>query len=332
MSLEHAQRLIADSLVWDNHGCMPLRPDDLSFLPQLARYADSGFDVACLNVGFDAVPWENTLRMIASFRAWIRNHEDSLLQVRTVDDIRLARESGRLGVCFDIEGGSALNGDLNLVESYYELGVRWMLIAYNRHNLLGGGCQEEDDPGLAEFGRQAIDEMERVGMITCCSHTGHRTAMQVMEYANNPVIFSHSNANAVWENKRNIGDDLIKACAKTGGVVGINGIGTFLGDNDTRSETVVRHIDHMVQLVGSKHVGIGLDYVFDASEGASFLEKKPEFFPGEQKYADDDGYKLVPPEQIAEIVAGLLGLGYADGDLQDILGGNFLRVAEAVWK
>ena len=332
MSLERAQQLIADSLLWDNHGCMPLRPDDLSFLPQLARYADSGFNVAGINVGFDAIPWENTLRMISTFRAWIRENEEHLLQVRSVDDVRLARESGRLGVFFDIEGGSALNGDLNLIESYYELGVRWMLIAYNRHNLLGGGCQEEDDPGLTDFGRQVIAEMERVGMITCCSHTGHHTAMQVIEYATNPVIFSHSNASAVWENKRNIGDELIKACAETGGVVGVNGIGTFLGENDTRSETFVRHVDHMVQLVGPKHVGIGLDYVFDVSEGANFLKKNPEFYPGEQKYAEDDGYRLVQPEQISEIVAGLLDLGYADSDLQDILGGNFLRVAATVWK
>jgi membrane dipeptidase len=231
-------------------------------------------------------------------------------------------------VLFDIEGCSALDDQLSMVELCRDLGVRWMLIAYNRNNLLGGGCQDADR-GLTKFGRQVVTEMERVGMTVCCSHTGYRTTMDVMRLAQKPVIFSHSNPLGVWRHKRNIRDEAIRACAATGGVVGINGIGSFLGVNDNRPETFVQHIDYVVQLVGPAHVGLGLDFVFDVSEMDDYVRANPQLFPPEEGYAD--GVRLVPPESIAPITAGLLARGYRTADVRRILGGNFLRVAQATW-
>ena len=324
-----ALELVTQSLVWDNHGCMPLRAGDEEYLPQLARYRDAGVDVASLNVGFDTVPWENTLLVLAHFRSWLRSHADEYLLVGDTSDIETARNTGRLGVCFDIEGGSALNDSLSMIELYYELGVRWMLMAYNKNNSLGGGCQD-DDSGLTSFGRQVLDEMARVGMVACCSHTGFKTTMEVMAHSSNPVIFSHSNPLGVWEHPRNIRDEAIRACAETGGVIGINGIGIFLGNNDAATETLVRHIDYVVQLVGPEHVGIGLDYVFDQDEVRQFVKDNPKTFPPELGYAD--GVDMVEPEQIPEIADALLRLGYAERDIRLILGGNHLRIAEQVWK
>jgi len=320
---------LADMLVWDNHGCMPLRPLDESFLPQLWRYKQSGVDVACLNVGFDAIPWEITVQMAAQFRHWLRRHPERYLQVETVADIQRARSEGKLGVLFDIEGGCALNGQLAMVELYYDLGIRWMLIAYNSNNDLGGGCQDEDE-GLTAFGREVIREMERVGMVVCCSHTGLKTTMDVLEMASNPVIFSHSNPRALKDHYRNITDEVIKACAATGGVVGINGIGHFLGDNNNSTEILVQHIDYVAQLVGTDHVGLGLDYVFDISELEEYLAKYPQIFPQEEGIAT--GFNLVRPEQLPEAAKLLLRRGYSESDLGKIMGGNHLRIAEQVWK
>ncbi len=324
-----AQKLINNNLVWDNHGCMPLRGHDTAFLPELKRYRDAGFNVVSLNAGFDAAPWENTLLVMANFRHWIKQHSDDYLLIETVDDIKRATRESRLGIFFDLEGGCALADQLSMVELYYDLGVRWMLIAYNQNNSLGGGCQDEDS-GLTDFGRQVMDEMARVGMVTCCSHTGYRTVMEVMEYASNPVIFSHSNPRSLWEHKRNIPDDAIEACARTDGVICINGIGMFLGENDTRTETITRHIDHVVQKVGADHVGIGLDYVFDMEELDEYVKQHPEMFPPEGGYTE--GVQFVQPEQTPEMVDAMLALGYSDTDIVNILGGNLLRVAEQVWK
>ncbi|MBL8266549.1 dipeptidase [Steroidobacter sp.] len=329
ISTARGRQLLADALVWDNHGCMPLRPEDDRFLPQLQRYRQSGVNVVTLNVGFDGVPWQTNFAMLEAFRAWIKARPAEYLQIETVADIERARHSDRLGIAFDIEGGSALDSDLSRVETYYRLGVRWMLIAYNQDNALGGGCQDADR-GLTEFGRQVLAEMERVGMVVCCSHTGARTSLEVLERATRPVIFSHSNPLGVWQHKRNISDAQIQACARTGGVVGINGIGAFLGKNDTSTETFVRHIDYVVQLVGPAHVGLALDYVFDSQELDDFLNANPHLFPPEEGYSGS--IDMVEPERIPRIVDALLALGYSDEHLQMILGGNHLRVAQQVWK
>jgi len=312
--------------VWDNHGCMPLRPADERFLPQLERYRRSHVNVVGINAGFDGVPWQNTLQMLAALRSWLRRHPQRYMMVGTAGDfVSLGK---RLGVFFDIEGGAALDGQLGMVELYRDLGVRWMLIAYNRNNALGGGCQDRDR-GLTRFGRAVVAEMERVGMTVCCSHTGYRTTMDVMSAARKPVIFSHSNPLGIWRHKRNVRDSAIRACAASGGVVGINGIGTFLGANDNRPETVARHIDYVAGLVGIEHVGLGLDYVFDAQELDDFVKSHPEMFPASDGYAQ--GVCMVAPERTGEIATELAKLGYRTPELRQVMGGNFLRVAKATW-
>jgi membrane dipeptidase len=263
--MKTALDIIQGCLVWDNHGCMPLRPLDTSFLPQLARCRAAGFDHISLNVGFGDDSIEQHLRMIASFRHWLGQRASDYTLERTVDDIESARNSGKLAVSFDIEGANAVADQISLVQLYYDLGVRWMLLAYNRNSAAAGGCQD-DDCGLTDFGRRLIDEMTRVGMVVCCSHLGSRSAQEVLEYAPGPVIFSHSNPSAVRPHPRNISDALMRACAAKGGVVGINGVGPFLGDNDTRSDTFVRHVDYAVQMIGPQHVALGLDHVFDQAE------------------------------------------------------------------
>lgn len=320
-----------DWIVWDNHACMPLRPGDTTFLPQLERYRAAGVDVVGLNVGFGPQTFEDHVRMIAWFRRWLKTRSDAYRLIDTVADIEAAARDDKLAVFFDIEGTGPLDrGDLGLIELFYELGVRWMLIAYNRRTAAGSGCYDPDDGGLTEFGRRVLTEMKRVGMIVCCSHTGERTSLEVFEGADAPVILSHSNARGVWDHKRNVSDRVIRGCAATGGVVGVNGIGIFLGDNDNSTEAFVRHIDYIVQLVGPDHVGIGLDYVFDVQEMTEFTAKMRATYPDDASYTAEPCF--VEPERIPLIVESLSRLGYRPEDLRKVLGGNWLRVARDVWK
>jgi membrane dipeptidase len=332
--LTAARALLERTLVWDNHGCMPVaRPHDTSFLPQLQRYRAVGVDVAILNVGFGDQGVEDHLRTLASMRHWLLAQGDQYVLIDGPEDIERARAAGKLAVGFDIEGANAVGDQLSLIQIYHALGVRWMLLAYNRNNRVGGGCQDEDT-GLTDFGRAVIAEMERVGMVLCLSHTGHRTVRDALAVATRPVIFSHSNPSAVHAHPRNIPDELIRACAATGGVVGINGVGNFLGridgHDDIRSQTYARHVDHVVQLVGPKHVSIALDYVFDLGELEAYFEQMKHTFPPEMGYSARPAF--VAPEQLPEIVATLLGWGYREADLADILGANLMRVARQVWK
>jgi membrane dipeptidase len=193
---------------------------------------------------------------------------------------------------------------------------------------LADDCGDEDG-GLTDFGREVLREMERVGMVVCCSHIGERSAMEIMALASRPVIFSHSNPGAVWPQARNISDDALRACARTGGVIGINGIGIFLGDNDASTELIARHIDYVVDLVGPDHVGIGLDYAFDQDEVQDFVKAHPETYPPE-KYAN--GIAMAPPECLPQVAETLLRRGYSNDDVRKIMGENHLRIARQVWR
>jgi len=175
-----------------------------------------------------------------------------------------------------------------------------------------------------------VREMDRVGIVKCCSHTGYRTALDVFSMSEKPTIFSHSNPRALRDHPRNIPDNLIDACAKSGGVVCINGVGIFLGENDTGVSTFVDHVDYVVQRAGPAHVGIGLDYVFDQEAlGRSLSIGANTWPPG---YGYRAGIEFMPPENLAQVTEELLRRGYADDSVLAILGGNLMRVARAVWR
>ncbi|MGH8319587.1 MAG: membrane dipeptidase [Steroidobacteraceae bacterium] len=138
-----------------------------------------------------------------------------------VEDIRAARKFQKLVINCHFQGSEAVGRDLANVGAYYKLGVRWMLMAYNFQNNVGTGCleAEKNDIGISQFGKELIAEMNRVGMLVDCSHSGYRTTMDAMSISTKPCIFSHSNPRALYDHPRNIRDDQIKRCAQTEGVI-----------------------------------------------------------------------------------------------------------------
>ncbi|MGH8298414.1 MAG: dipeptidase [Steroidobacteraceae bacterium] len=321
--------MLRSTIIWDNHGCMPLRADD-SFLPQLERYRKAGVTVASLNVGFAKIPWAEHLRVLSFMRRWIAARPDSYRLIAAADDVHICKREGKLGIVFDVEGMCPVEDHLSLVQTFYELGVRWMLIAYNHGNAAGGGCLDPEDPGLTAVGRAIIDEMERVGMVLCVSHTGARTAAEALQYARHPVIFSHSNPHGDTPQPRNIPDALIRACARKGGVVGLSGIGPFLGANDRLVEKLLRQLRYVIDLVGPRHVGLSLDYAFDRAEVEDFLRQNPTLFP--PGLGAPSSMPMVEPEAFGEIAEGLARDNLTDEQIRGILGHNWLRIATAVWK
>lgn len=316
-------------IVWDNHACLPLRNTE-QWLPGIARYHAAGITAVTINIGDSQVPLETLIRTAASIRHFVLQNPDDYLLGLTTADLRSARQSGRLAVCLDVEGVYALGDQLALVEFLYQIGVRWMLLVYNRKNLAGSGCHDPEDTGLTAHGRAILAEMDRVGMIKCCSHTGYRTAHEILDATDRPVIFSHSNPRRLHDHPRNIPDDLIRACAATGGVIGINGIGLFLGNRRPTAADAVRHIDYVAQLVGAQHVSLGIDYMFDSGELQDPERASLEMWPPEWGYGSGSG--ILAPEAIPEIAAGLERLGYPPAAIQGVMGENLVRVADAVWK
>jgi membrane dipeptidase len=327
-SRRHAAQLYRKALVWDDHSGFD--PHGGADLDNLEIWRKAGVHYLSVNVGYDVVDWQATIRTLARFRAWLQAHPRKYALVKNTADIRRARKDGKLAITFDLEGMNSLNGDVNMVRLYYDLGVRQMLFAYNLNNLAGGGCHD-GDAGLTDFGRAVIKEMNRVGMVVDCSHSAYRTTMEAMEASEAPVIFSHSCARALRNHGRNIADEQIKACARTGGVVGVTGVNLFLGENDTSSERFVDHIAHMSDLVGAEHVGIALDYAFDAENVDDLLEEHKAYWPESEDYGRWPT-SYVPPKQLLEITETMVRRGFRDHEILGVLGGNFMRVASAVWK
>jgi membrane dipeptidase len=308
---------------------MPLRVGDETFLPQLERYRQAGVDVVSLNIGFAEMSWTEHLQVLSFMRRWIALHAQTFALVTSVADIQRCKREGRLGIVFDMEGMYPVQNDLSLVQTFYDLGVRWMLIAYNRNNAAGGGRLDEDC-GLTALGRAIIDEMERVGMVLCLSHTGTRTAAEALDYARNPVIFSHSNPYADTAHPRNIPDDLMRACARKGGVVGLSGIGPFLGTSVDLVASLLRQLRYAIDLIGAEHVGLGLDYVFDRAELDAFVRANPALFPS---HVNIDGRMgMIGPEAFPAIAEGLARDNLREDQIRGVLGENWLRVATTVWR
>ncbi|MGY8993763.1 MAG: dipeptidase, partial [Rhodospirillales bacterium] len=205
----------------------------------------------------------------------------------------------------------------------------------NTRNFAGDGCHEDADGGLSAFGRTLVEEMNRVRMVVDVSHTSYRTSMEAIEHSSAPVIMSHSNARAVFDHERNISDDQAKACAQSGGVIGINGVGLFLSEAryDASPQIIARHADYLANLVGSDHVGLGLDSVDDIPY---FLDN---FANNNRKKYRKGGYlasktktpSFAGPNIVPLVAAELETIGWSMTDIEKILGGNWLRVLQTVW-
>lgn len=322
------QSLYDETLVWDAHaGVFPSPQVDLNLLDDWKTH---GADYLSINVGFDLMPWQETLATLAAYRNWVLRHSDRYALVGEIGDLDRARAEGKFALSFDIEGMNALNDDINMVSLYHALGVRQMLFAYNLNNSAAGGCHDRDQ-GLTGFGREVVREMNRVGMLVDCSHAGRQTTLDIIAESSKPVVFSHSNPAAVWNHQRNIDDDQIRACADSGGVIGLNGMGIFLGDNDVRIDTMLRHIFHIAELVGIDHIGIGFDYSpsLDIDIG-EILRARPDFWPAGQQY-DTRGIQHAGPEQLPALIEAMSNRGFGDDDIRGFLGRNFRRVAEQAW-
>lgn len=323
------EKFCAQALVWDAHaGIFPDAAIDLNLLNE---WRENNVDYVSINVGFDVMSWQQTLSTLAAYRNWILTNNSNFALISNVADIKEAKKQDKLAVTFDIEGMNALNGDINMISIYHDIGVRQMLFAYNLNNKAASGCHDTDI-GLTDFGRDVVKEMNRVGIIIDCSHTSLKATMDIMEQTTKPVVFSHSNPNAIWQHQRNITDEQIKCCAETGGVIGLNGMGIFLGNNDISIETILRHICYLSDFVGAEHVGLGFDFspLLDINVG-DILASRPDYWPAGQGY-DTPEIKHAGPFQIIKITSELIDRGFTTNEIKGILGENFQRVATQIWQ
>ena len=279
--------------------------------------------------------WEDlkgTIHNLADWHQHFHQHDGILMQVRTVADISRAKETGRVGIIFGFQNIAPIEDDLDLLPIFAALGVRVIQPVFHYRNSVGDGCWEQTDAGMSMFGFEVVKVLNRLGILIDLSHAGPRTTMEAIAASEQPVAFTHANPTTLCDHPRNKSDDELKLLAQKGGVVGASIYPNFLAaGNHARLPDFLGVVDYLVNLVGLDHVAIGTDL----TEG-----QPKEFFLGlrrGRKHSRGIGWPPIFPEGIRSasdfpnIAAGLLDRGYAEPDVEKILGGNLLRLFTEVW-
>jgi membrane dipeptidase len=310
--------------------------------PYLRRLFDGGI-TAFNQAGAAARTFKEAVKLVRKWQHRVVHTSEKSVFVTTADDIRHAKAAGKVGVIVGTQDPAIIEDDTDYIEPLYRVGVRILQLTYNERSLLGDGCQERVQGGLTDFGIAAVEEMNRVGMIVDVSHAGEATALEATQVSRAPVIISHSACRALRDNVRSASDELIRAMAKTGGVMGICFL-PFLLNSDGRAtatlEDLLRHVDHVVDLVGVDHVGFGSDLTEEINPAEMMTETgtlgqllnrpyKPSVYPPLPW--------IFPPEadslaKWGNLTLALLSRGYSEDDTAKIMGGNWLRVYGEVWK
>lgn len=316
-----------DSILWDM--TLAWNPDfrDDETLPRLRSL---GYTVVGLTVGTDRsdnpMPAHESITQIEQLVA----SDDRFMIIRAVDDVSLAKATGKLGLELNFQGTRMLAGDLQSIAEFQARGVRHIGLIWNDANDAGASSTGGTDDGLTVYGKQLVHEMEKSGIIVDGSHAGYRTTMDAIAVSTKPFIISHTNCYAIAASYKNVRDDQIKACAETGGVLGVSGFGTYLGDLEATTEAMYRHIDHISQLVGAAHVGIGLDYVTKQDVFWEMVRAAPHIWPdphgGAMKRCRFFNHDLT-----SDLIRVLVRNGYSEPDVRGIVGENWLRVAKTCW-
>jgi membrane dipeptidase len=265
-----------------------------------------------------------------------------LVKIRSAADVQRAKREKKFGIWYHMQSSNAVEDDLDALEGLKKAGLGQLQFAYNYQNRFANGCLERLNSGISKAGIDLVKECNELKIILDGSHQGYRDVLDLVEFSSAPVIVSHANALAVYKNQRNIPDGVMKAVAQKGGFVGANGVAHFISDSQRPTfDQFFAHIDHMVQLVGFDHVGIGLDYFQNADGVASpeEIQKLTEQMTATGVWGGSE-YGLPPycypagletPKTVYNLTGGLLKRGYSKEDVAKIMGGNYLRVMKEVW-
>jgi len=242
----------------------------------------------------------------------LAEHSDVCGLARNVDEILALKAQGKKAFLLGLENGFFAGSDLAVVKRLADKGITYVTLSHYRDNQLCNSSNYSEDisKGLTEYGKEFIAEMNRQGIVIDISHTSYGTWKEVIELSKAPVVFTHSGAETIWKNPRNVDDETLKLLAKKGGVIQIYLVKNFMGPGRGENVSIkdmVEHLDYCVKLIGIDHVGVGLD--FDGGGGANGLN------------GANDAINLTME---------LLKLGYSDRDIEKIWGKNFLRVLTEV--
>lgn len=310
----------------------------------LDMWKRSGVTVACgTYAGPDrlATAFERSVRKIANAQAIVAALEDRMLLVRSAADIERAHAQDRHGIVIDFQNTLPIGDELDRLDLFHGLGLRMVQLTYNLQNLVGDGCTETYQGGLTYFGREMVRRLNELRIIVDVSHCSEQVGWDTMHVSTAPVIVSHSAAKGVAYHDRGKTDELARAIAEQGGYFGVVVVPGFIRDSPgTTMDDVVRQIEHLVNVCGIDHVGIGTDKAGPGSGTNSLVEyphDMPERLPGEfnwtgfrpEEHRLTGDYSIEDFTSLADwpnITVALAQAGFTEDELRKLLGLNYLRV------
>ena len=206
---------------------------------------------------------EDFQEMVENVIAWNRlfeEYSDLIFQGRSSDDVLKGADEGRTAIIFGFQNCSPIEDNIGLVEICHQLGVRFMQLSYNNQSLLATGCYEEDDPGITRMGRQVISEMNRVGLVVDMSHSAARSTLEAIEISSRPIAITHANPLFWCDALRNKSDDVLKALAESGGILGFSMYPHHLKNKSAcLLEEFCEMIARTAEMIGVERIGMGSD-------------------------------------------------------------------------
>jgi len=261
----------------------------------------------------------------------VQDNREDIEIARSAAEIRRINAEGKIAVLVALEGAEPLGQDLSALRLFHQLGLRVLSLTHARRTLFADGNWENDTRGgLSRAGRRVVTEMNRLGIVVDVSHGSDRTVWDILEISSKPVIASHSNARALEDHPRNVPDDMVRAIAATGGVLGAVAVPSFVSRGAPTISRWADHIDHLVRVGGIDHVGVGTDFFHygwgvGAAPGIAEVDAGPRTgyvrseFPGMQS-----------PEDLPGLTAELTRRGWSEADLRKVYRDNLLRVLSVI--
>jgi membrane dipeptidase len=336
-----AHSLYARALILDCNSSPPL-PDRLPLSQSdLDLVRGSGIDVIKLSLGGIKEDFAHTVAEIGQVQQLIEVHPDYFTQVRVAADMARAQHERKLGIILSFESAEMFGGQLSSLEVFRDLGVRVMQLSYNRTSPFAAGVMEPNAGGLTALGREAVREMNRLGIAVDVSHANPATTTDVLALSSFPPVMTHAGCAAVHAHPRNKTDEQLRALAAKGGVVGIYDLPYLSASpHQPTVDDYMAHLLHALGVAGEDHVGVGSDVgiePFDTSPAgmADFSRQVAERRAAGLSAPEEDRPTYVTglnvPRRMEIIADRLLKRGYSATVTDKVMGANFARVFTQIW-
>ncbi|ALJ21127.1 membrane dipeptidase [Microbacterium sp. No. 7] len=345
---ERARFLQEDAIILDT--CGSVRPNNAAIIDESIRVLkDNHVNAIALTLVAEEDDTRGAMNMILKWNKLINRYSHDLVKVQSADEIRQAKEDGRIGIWYQFQNGRPFDDDEGNVELFRDMGVTQSQLTYNTRTLLGDGGAEPENGGLSNLGRRVIEEMNRVGILIDLAHSGERTRLQTIDHSTKPVLMSHCATYGVHGSKGNITDEMMARAREKGGVICIPPLSLSASAHPTVSD-MGEHIEYALEKMGPTGVGFATD----------FPKGRPLIY--EAAHLDEDGYLHIqhdgttkarvskwegpghlmqyPWYQYAEgitsytefpnLVRELVVRGLDDDTIRAVLGGNVLSLYEKV--